>query len=372
MRLFVGNFDFETRLAGGAAGGSATLPAKIARLNAEMAPLWLAVADEGDAIWCPEPIAEPFWSSLADAGLPRVHPVTRLEEVSAAARLYPWGWNSDVAAWGARAGLTIDAPPLEVVRAANSRKYSAEWESRLGRALPGAATCTSLIDLQHRLIDLRGERWVLKSEFSHAARERILGDGETLTPEAAAWAGKRFARDGALFLEPWVERVAEVGIQWTIDAAQPGSPILEGVTELLTHPDGRYFGSRFAGMTRENESWIGEATEATRRIAVELGERGYYGPLGIDAMLYRRHGKLAVRPVQDINARWTMGRLSLGWKRLLGPHSAGAWFHGEIPEPFRGQHAGLQPDRVWPLAPPLVGATPPVHCTTVWIGAGNL
>lgn len=370
MRLFVGNFDFETRLPGEGktAGVGGTLPARLARLNAEMAPLWLAVAEEGDAIWCPEPIPEPFWSSLAERGLPRVHPISRLEDLRTVgpAQLVPWGWNADSAGWATRLGLRFDAPPLGVVRAANSRRYSAEWETQLGAALPGAGPCTSLADVEARLAPFSSRRWVLKSEFSHAARERILGDGSTLSPEAAAWITKRLARDGVVFLEPWVDRVAEVGVQWALHAARPDEPTLEGVTELLTHPDGRYLGSRFA-WPGAREAWMEEAVAQTRHLALDLGRRGYFGPLGIDAMLYREGDRLHVRPIQDVNVRWTMGRLSLGWQRLLDGHSTGAWFHGEIPQPFLDQ-----PHHAWPLRPPLIGSAPPTYCTTVWIASKNL
>ena len=370
MRLFVGNFDFETRLPGEgkSAGGAGTLPARLARLNAEMAPLWLAVVEEGDAIWCPEPIPELFWSSLADRGLPRVRPFTRLEDLKSvgSAQLVPWGWNADIVGWATCLGLQFGAPSLDVVRAANSRRYSAEWETRLGTALPGAGPCTSLADVAARLAPFSSRRWVLKSEFSHAARERILGDGSSLSPEAAAWTTKRLARDRAVFLEPWVDRVAEVGVQWTLHAARPDEPTLEGVTELLTRPDGRYLGSRFASSV-PREAWMEEAVSQTRHLAIDLGRRGYFGPLGVDAMLYRDDGRLHVRPIQDVNVRWTMGRLSLGWRRLLAGGSDGVWFHGEIPQPFLDQ-----PHRAWPLRPPLIGSTPPAYCTTVWIAGENL
>ncbi|OYW15327.1 MAG: hypothetical protein B7Z55_15100, partial [Planctomycetales bacterium 12-60-4] len=56
----------------------------------------------------------------------------------------------------------------------------------------------------------------------------------------------------------------------------------------------------------------------------ELQAAGYFGPVGIDAMWYRdANGKLACRPLQDINARWTMGRLALGWRRRFHNASLG-------------------------------------------------
>jgi hypothetical protein len=71
------------------------------------------------------------------------------------------------------------------------------------------------------------------------------------------------------------------------------------------------------------------AIDAALRAARRLHGLGYFGPLGIDAMRYRAaDGSIRLRSLQDINARWTMGRLSLGWQRCLQPGDTGCWRHG--------------------------------------------
>jgi DNA-binding transcriptional ArsR family regulator len=46
-------------------------------------------------------------------------------------------------------------------------------------------------------------------------------------------------------------------------------------------------------------------------------------------MQYRdENEQLHIRPLQDINARWTMGRLSLGFRKLLKPRESAKWLHG--------------------------------------------
>jgi hypothetical protein len=64
------------------------------------------------------------------------------------------------------------------------------------------------------------------------------------------------------------------------------------------------------------------------RAAHLLQRLGYFGPLGIDAMQYRADtGEIRLRPLQDLNARYTMGRLALGFGRFLRAGGRGSWLH---------------------------------------------
>lgn len=355
MKLFYGNFDFEA----GLTGQSASAPA-VRRIQAELATAWIAVADEGDAIWCPESIPPEFWDGLVAQGLPRVIPIGPGSPVPHDAEFVPWGWNSDAVAWARRHGLTPAPPSLDIVRAANSRRFSFTMERETGTAPTGSAACGTWEDLAARIREFGDARWVIKAQYSHAARERLLGNGPP-NETTEQWARKRIARDGAVYLEPWVERLAEVGVQW--DLRDGEAPRLVGVTPLLCHPDGRYLGSVFRSAA--TEPWWDEAVDGTRPVAERLARDGYFGPLGIDAMLYRDGAAQRVRPIQDINARWTMGRLSLGWRRLPHQDAEGLWLHGEIP-----QNLGDAASRTLATTPAEIGGKPINHCTTVLFGRG--
>ena len=56
----------------------------------------------------------------------------------------------------------------------------------------------------------------------------------------------------------------------------------------------------------------------------QVAETGYTGPLGVDSMRYESEdGGRGWRPVQDINARFTMGRCALAWSGKLPAGSKG-------------------------------------------------
>ena len=140
-RLFVGNFDFEHELAD-PRGWRAS--ADVRRMLAERACSWLALADDGDLIWTPEPIDDLFWDQMAQAGLPRVHGVTDwAEALCAGCELVPWGWTERIAAHD-HSGTIRN---FDAVRIGNSRSWSFDLEQEFGVALPGAARIERVEDM---------------------------------------------------------------------------------------------------------------------------------------------------------------------------------------------------------------------------------
>lgn len=361
-RFFFGNFDFEHRLADPGAEPSADLK----RLNAELATSWLAIAGEGDLLWTPQPIDIDFFFASAQTGLPKLEPVTSLDMVPAGTECLPWGYSVDVRKLAARFRWRIDAPAEEAVRKANSRSTSEELERTWNVGLQGAQRVESIqqfLSVVDRLRRLDAQ-WVVKAEFGMSARERILGRG----PASEAnlnWIQRRISSHGAVFFEPWVDRIEEIGIQ--IDIPQRGQPQLIGVTPMLVDERGQYAGSHFSHGTLEGmvpqDHWD-QAVDVALRAAEHLQSFGYFGPLGIDAMSYRDdQGMQRIRPLQDINGRWTMGRLSLGLKRLLKPGEHGVWQHGSGRE-----LEGFTTNRIVKISPDQVGNAPCRHQSRILFG----
>jgi hypothetical protein len=187
---------------------------------------------------------------------------------------------------------------------------------------------TELADALNNLHDERS-KWVIKAEFGMSARERIVGAGRVLPPPAQAWVEKRFAVGEPLFFEPWLDRLAEAGLQFSLPPS--GEPILVGVTPMLADASGVYRGSRFHVDAAVEVLWM-DSIEIGFRVAKRAQSVGYFGPLGIDVMAYRdTQGELRIRPIQDVNARYTMGRLALGLRRLLAPGQLASWVHAQLP-----------------------------------------
>jgi hypothetical protein len=53
---------------------------------------------------------------------------------------------------------------------------------------------------------------------------------------------------------------------------------------------------------------------------------GYVGPIGVDALVHRRtDGRLCLRPVVEVNARMTMGRVAWEFHQKLSPNRPGTF-----------------------------------------------
>ncbi len=345
LALFVGNFDFEHVLANPHFQPSLGLQ----RLNAELALSWFAGTEDGDYLYCPLGLRESAIDQLTALGLPRLVPVTDFSQVHRGVQLVPWGWTEPLVAVAQRYQFRYLAPGPHIVREVNARQFSFDLENEWEVGLPQASAIhdlSGLDDAVQRTAEI-SSRCVVKANWGMSARERILIEGAP-TDEHRAWVRKRLAEQHVVFVEPWVRRLEEVGIQIEVQP-QVESELL-AVTKLECDDVGQYAGSWFTNPPDDpnfQQRWR-PAVEIALRTAQRLKDRGYFGPLGIDAMRYQLpDGSIRLRPLQDINARFTMGRLSLGWRKLLRDGECGFWPRG----PRNRTFDELRPQRTIDVAP---------------------
>lgn len=207
--------------------------------------------------------------------------------------------------------------PPELMRRLNAKPFAYEVAKRIGLAMPGTL-CRSVEEVAASLPD---GRWVVKRPFGHGALGHFLGAGSALPPNAPGSIAKALATGEPVVLEPWVEREQD----WSVQLEVGESVRVLAVTELITTPQGAYVGNRI-GVP-------GPSGEAAIKVGEILRAEGYRGPAGIDA--YTSGGVL--RPLVEINARHTMGRIALEVARRLG-HEVASWL--TLPGPLRFAPSG--------------------------------
>jgi hypothetical protein len=295
------NLDCEARWAGVA------LPAAVQQRISLYATLFAACATdtapgERPEIWVPAPIdparlvAHPGWTP------PIVH--------TAPAPAFDLAW----------ADPTADA--------ANDRAATIAIAADLGVALPGARVIHSLDELDDHIAGLArtagasapAPAWICKARWTAAGRDRARGVGPA-TGELRTRLTRLLARFGPLVFEPWLDRLADLGICGEI---HPDADVtLLAPHRQLTDARGGFLGIDVSPLTDPRSDLPADTVDRLRTVAhaaaTQLAARtGYRGRFSVDAFTYRTASGPALHPLCELNARHTFGWIAAALSRRLG------------------------------------------------------
>ncbi len=151
------------------------------------------------------------------------------------------------------------------------------------------------------------------------------------------WIINAVAKDRQLVVEPWLERVLDFSVQ--LEMSDDGLKLC-GYTGLLNDAKGQFQGNSAAPGHQKKIpanliALFPEPPAIAQRLhalyadifallEIELRRVNYLGPVGIDAFAYRdMSGKIRLKPVVEINPRYTMGRLTVELMKHVAPGSRG-------------------------------------------------
>lgn len=271
--LHLCNVNFEWELAG-------ELPENMSAALAEnsifqqLQFLPLSYADEGDGLLVTEKPKEP-------TPLPLYLP----EDEIPYSTLSTWGYSQMAKAWADAKGIDYPMPDWSIVKMVNSKSFSFAQSP-----LPGA-----------RLLyqgDPIEEKTVLKSCFGTAGRGLILSE----SPKVPAFCEAEWAKGLPVLSEPWVNRHLDFSTQWVLSPSKEIEYI--GATICRTSPTGIHQ----SNILGPPIPMLEEHKERALDLLKEMGAMGYFGHVGIDAMIYDEN---LLQPIVEINARKTMGWMAL-------------------------------------------------------------
>ena len=180
---------------------------------------------------------------------------------------------------------------------------------------------------------------VVKESLGVAGSNALrLFEPEILGPQQR-WMAKAFEHRRELVVEPWLERERDFSIQLEI---MPGGLKLCGYTGLLNNARGQFQANiaephHHQRIPANIVSLFREPADISRRLLdfygevfaaleAELRRVDFTGPIGIDAFVYRdAQGAVKLKPVVEINPRYTMGRVLVELMRQAGQGCFG-WF----------------------------------------------
>lgn len=213
--------------------------------------------------------------------------------------LVPWGVTPSVLRLAPGQGL----PDPELVRRLNDKRVSHELELELGCALPGARVVGGLRELDEAVAECQGD-WVLKHPLGVGGRERVTGKRGREYSQARRWAELRFQEGWTLLFEPWVYGRREYSFHFEIAEAEA---VFLGQCELVSDESGAFRGNRLDAQRPLDE----ELLETVRQAMERIRETGYRGPVSVDAFRTVCKERPVARPIMEINARYSFGRLAL-------------------------------------------------------------
>ncbi len=133
-------------------------------------------------------------------------------------------------------------------------------------------------------------------------------------------------------MEPYLDRMLDLSLQMEITSSrirlfQTRQFIVGDQHEYR----GAYLGRRIPGLQSGQASFFHQILPHWKRFLRDLGmavrQKGYQGPLGVDACLWKdRGGNLKFKPLIELNPRWTMGRVALDLEKYLAPKTNAGWF----------------------------------------------
>lgn len=275
----------------------------------------------------------------------------------------PWAWGPDSASLFTRWSSCVDSTHTAFSAVIPfSESYASLYSKAFGADL--LRTFSDSLDPSHRdwlcLPEVIGRAFSTPDAVFAALRDwRSLGYSRLVAKKAFGIAGQNALRlwepdisasqrrwieaaclqPGGVVLEPWLERLCDFSIQ--LESSDRGLRLV-GFSSLDVDHRGQYCGNRaFPGYRRHAPSAVSRALAGGTFHPGKLRDfwsgffeflhpilrsHGHTGAVGVDAFVYRdRGGRSRLKPLVELNPRFTMGRLLLELMQRTAPGVCGGF-----------------------------------------------
>ena len=357
--VFVFNPLAEARIARGKSFNPAKYQAQLA-LDLENLPQFLCRQD--DIVLVQEEPSVEFLSGIKRAGFSLPEFIANSQVASLAARklgrLRPWAWSGDSVELFAPLFGNLTAEKRSAEESFNpriARLYSKAWSAELLRLVlctkteipqwlcPDNLVGTAVKSLDDALAAITGIRAaghhkvVVKAALGLAGKNALRLFEPELLESQRRWMENTLAGGSELVVEPWLERVVDFSVQLEMTAE---GLRLCGYTGLINDTKGQFQANTAApGHQKKIPATVLACFSEPADIAnqchqlfaeifaileKEFRRVNYLGPLGIDAFVFRApSGRCRLKPIVEINPRYTMGRLTIELMRQTSQGSHG-------------------------------------------------
>ena len=180
---------------------------------------------------------------------------------------------------------------------------------------------------------------VVKEAFGVAGSNAMRLFEPEILPTQLRWLENKFVHKRELVVEPWLERDLDFSVQLEMTA---NGLKLYGYTGLQCDARGQFVAnfaeshhhkripakiiSRFTEPKDISNQLLEFYGEVFAALEIELRKIDFTGPIGIDAFVYRtENGAVKLKPIVEINPRYTMGRVLVELMRQTFQNSFGTF-----------------------------------------------
>ena len=234
--------------------------------------------------------------------------------------LVVWGVTPRTTRLAESLGLVEHFPAVDLVRQVNDKRFSHALEQQLGIALPHSQVVESLEQFRSA-VEFCPHDWVLKHPLGFSARERVVGKSRHISDSAWGWTRRKLSQHWTLLFEPWANQRQDFSLHFEVDRS--GAVRFLGQCQLISDPGGVYRGNSVDPTLVPKP----QALECGHQVAGRLARMGYWGPVGLDAFSGLLGDRPVLRPLVEINARCSFGRLALALRNWIPQDWCHLWWH---------------------------------------------
>lgn len=200
-----------------------------------------------------------------------------------------------------------------------------------------AQTIESALSLVNGIRARGHHKVIIKQSLGVAGANALRLLEPTITPAQLRWMENSVAAGQQLVVEPWLDRIVDFSVQ--LEMTSSGLRLC-GFTGLATSSNGQFHANwaeshhhkripsvviaPFSDVPAISRHLITCYEQLRLALEGELRHLNFAGPLGIDCFVYRcADGQCRLKPVVEINPRYTMGRLTVELMKQTRPGSAG-------------------------------------------------
>ena len=218
-------------------------------------------------------------------------------------RLVAHGVSEVEEALAGKSGLPLAAPDAVTCKSVNSKVYSRRVVDDLGLRQPRGWACSTQEELAAAVTEAAalvrsGVKVAVKEAFGVSGKGIAVVDNERRLDRLFRLLSRKADTRASFVIEAWVSKTTDLNYQFTV--GRDGTVRFDFVKEAVTE-SGVHKGHRMPARLTQDQ------TDELRAVSRLLGERlsadGYFGVVGVDAMVDPDGG---LYPVTEINARHNM------------------------------------------------------------------